>query len=441
MAIICTHLEEKDRHNVCVHLLEVTENYITCYRFYTGKGTEFVLVCAECKETPETIEAHSLCSDCFTDVQDDLVGIVGKPENVSRASNLVFRHSQHHIEGFNSESMVDIHPLPHVKYREWIALTHTNTIMRINFDTQEIERLCDIPQTSDGVNFTSLHLSPSSDVAVLYSRLGREGVVLELASGKVLMNLQRNVYHSNVTPFPVAFFEWEGRLLLIHSTIWNRLDISDPRTGEELTARHLTSPKSGEPRPATYLDYFHAQLTVSPDQLWIADDGWVWHPFGIMATWSLAEWIQNPWTSENGKSNRRFCERAYFWSGPTCWVNERTLAIWGYGEDDELLIPAVRIFDVTSGEELGWFPGPEVERTEWYPKALHYRDTLVFDDYLFSISQQHGVQVWDLPTGARLLEDASFYPFRYHRGSKEFLTPLPNGDFQLSRLTEVTSFS
>lgn len=432
MTIQCTHpLELEDRREVCAHLLETPEGYITSYRYYTGQGVKFVLICEQCKENPDLIQVHSLCFDCSTEVQDDLVGVFGKPESASRDSDLVFLHQKYTIEDFTPEMVIDIHPLSQEKCREWIALTTFNTIVRVNFDEGTVQTLCNAPQENEETSFTDLHISPNGELAVLYSRLGTKGAVLDLNSGKVLIELQRDGYHSNISPLPIAFFEHRGRSLLIHGG-WNRLDISDPKTGELLTARHPTSYKRGEPRPETYLNYFHAELSISPDQQWIADDGWVLHPIGYVRSWSLDEWLRNPWASEKGDSIKSFCYRDYFWSGPTCWIDNRTLAIWGYGEHDILLIPAVRLFDVVSGEEQRWFAGPEVDKTD-RPRSMK-RDVLVFDTYLYAVSEAYGVQVWDIYEGERVHQDSSFYPVRYHHGTHEFLTLLPSGEFQCSWL-------
>lgn len=60
--------------------------------------------------------------------------------------------------------------------------------------------------------------------------------------------------------------------------------------------------------------------------------------------------------------------------------------------------------------------------------------SLVFDRYLFSLDKEEGTSVWDVATGERLLRDSLFCPLRYHRGTKVFLTVLPDGVFQISKL-------
>jgi hypothetical protein len=178
----------------------------------------------------------------------------------------------------------------------------------------------------------------------------------------------------------------------------------------------------GEKAPEHYLDYFHGQLTVSPEGEYVADNGWVWHPVGVVRTWSARRWLkENIWESEDGPTAKDLVWRAYFWQGPLCWIDNRRLAIWGYGDDDEWMLSAVRLFDVVSGAEIGWFPGPE--------------GRLVFDRYLFAFGTS-GVSVWNTGKGTCLLQDDSFAPAAYHPVTGEFLTILSDGSLQLSRLSD-----
>ena len=118
-----------------------------------------------------------------------------------------------------------------------------------------------------------------------------------------------------------------------------------------------------------------------------------------------------------GKS---LCWRSYYWDGPHCWLNDQLVAVWGYGQDDEWLIPAVCIFDVTTGKQVRWFPGP--------------KGTLVFDGFLFSFDDSEGTSVWDIVTGERLLYDPTLLPLGYHPRSKTFLSIRESGRARISRL-------
>ena len=124
----------------------------------------------------------------------------------------------------------------------------------------------------------------------------------------------------------------------------------------------------------------------------------------------------------DGPSLRTLCQRDYFWGRPLCWLDDLTLAIWGYGEDDDFIIPAVRVFDVATGKESRWFAGPDGE--------------LAFDTYLFAFSEEHGTTVWETKTGERLHLEPGLKPECYHPGAKVFISLLPDGRFQVSRLMQ-----
>ena len=236
------------------------------------------------------------------------------------------------------------------------------------------------------------------------------------------MQLDRKNYHVDVCDFPIAFIEQNNRTLLIHATNWNRLDISDPETRQLLTDRIPTSYKKGETQPEHYLDYFHCELTVSPDQQWIADNGWVWHPVGAVRTWNIDRWMgENVWESEDGPTVKTLLWRSYYWDGPICWVGNNRLAVWGIGEDDYALIPAIRIFNVVDGTEL--------------PPIFGLKGELIFDKYLFAISKEIGTTVWDVSTGERLHSDQNFHPKAYHPRSKQFLTSIEENRVVISHLT------
>jgi len=65
-------------------------------------------------------------------------------------------------------------------------------------------------------------------------RYGVNASVVNIASGQVL-NLKRKYYHCDVSSYSIGFVERDGRMLLIHQTEWNRLDMTNFETGELLT--------------------------------------------------------------------------------------------------------------------------------------------------------------------------------------------------------------
>jgi hypothetical protein len=203
-------------------------------------------------------------------------------------------------------------------------------------------------------------------------------------------------------PFSIAFAENELRTLIIHRTEWNRLDISDAATGDLLTSRDPTSFGRGEQRPDHYLDYFHGALSVSPDGRWIADDGWVWHPMGLLRAWDLRRWMAgNPWESEDGPSLRALGLRLD-WDLPMCWISENLIAVSGIGDEEAVPRPGVRVFDVTTGADVSAFPLPE------HPASLFCDGSRIFAAGPASLG------IWDPATGERTGTVLGFSPSVHH---------------------------
>ncbi|MBX3159903.1 MAG: hypothetical protein KF773_28295 [Deltaproteobacteria bacterium] len=295
----------------------------------------------------------------------------------------------------------------------WIALTHDGELLRLDLDRRTVAPLARISpalleRTDDRPDPLRLHVARDARLAAVVQRRGRGGAVVDLETGRTTMELSRGDYHEEHCEYPCAFVQRAGRTLLVHGTDWNRLDVSDARTGELLTVRESPVYARDE-RPAHYLDYFHCGLLVSPDQRSICEHGWVWHPYGVVIAWSLDAWLDtNVWESEDGPTRRSLAAAAYFWDGPMCWLDGTRLATWGLGEDDPLL-PAIRVFDVPSEREIDWFPGPPA-------------GDLVFDGgVLVSLAGDAGTTAWDVDRGTRLLHDAHPAATRFHPTAKTFV--------------------
>jgi hypothetical protein len=129
------------------------------------------------------------------------------------------------------------------------------------------------------------------------------------------------------------------------------------------------------------------------------------------------------------------------WDGPLCWIDATTLAVWGEGRDDEQMLPAVRLFDVATGNSLDWFPEPDVAPHRVWPPRSGQPGWIVYHRYLFAISPQHGTGVWDSVSGERLLHNAAFVPLRYHRGAAQFLTLQHDGSISITHLVDGTEMA
>lgn len=394
---------------------------------FTGTGSEYELLCTACKgaspaeisanlrEAPEADVRRMEKDGCWE-------GILGQPEVRVRDSDLTFEHELVTLPGLDGLRILVVRPVDSVPDL-WLALSSDWRLVRIDFASGTVRIGPPLPlgkiETDKPV---ALHVSRRGDFAAIVNTYGRHGVVVN-ASGQVTLHLDRGDYHEDVSSYSVAFVEWRGQTRVVHATDWNRLDVSTAESGELLTERSPTSYQQGEKRPEHDLDYFHCQLLISPDQQFVADSGWVWHPVGVISSWNVQSWLDgNVWESEDGPSKRSLAWRSYHWDGPMCWIDDRHLAIWGYGEDDEWLIPAACLFDVTTGEQTRWFPGP--------------KGSMVFDAFLFTWDQE-GTAVWDVATGERVAQDRGLCPAGYHPQSRRFLTALDEGRFRLSWLVDT----
>ena len=398
-------------------------------RQFTGTGVAFDLLCPTCaRDSCDPL--RSVCAACFQTALDEgsWGGVAGTPEVRERPTGLAFEHETVgplHL----ADPLLDFRPLARLDRQLWVAVDRAGQLLRLDLDGASVStlaRLGDVPVDLDEP--VALHLSADGRFAAVVNTRGRHGAVVDLEAGAVTMRLDRGDYRVEHSNFPAAFAEVDGRTVVIHGTAWNRLDLSDPRTGELLTAREHAPPQKEGDRPEHYLDYFHGGLVVSPNGRFVADNGWVWSPTGAVIAWDLHRWLRdNPWESEDGPSRRPLCWRDYFWDGPLCWVGNDRLAVWGYGTDDEWLVPAVRVFDAASGRETHWFAGP------W--------GQMVFDGELICVDLVEGTSVWDVDTGERLMRDAAFCPQWYHPGAKTFLAPLPGGHFRLTRMRRPKGFT
>lgn len=425
--LTCPHEGATAERGVCEHLAK--DDTLDYYQKFTGRGSQYDLVCGECGRLAAEVAVplRRVCLACFTGLEEGLSvfgcsGILGRPVPLERPTGLAFSHETS-VVGLPAEDVIAaLQPCGLGSQAEGIALARNGSLFRIDFASGSAEFITRITGSQlDWDKEVSLHVTEDGRLAAIANTYEQHGVVVDLVTGRVTMALQRDDYCIHVSRFPISFVSEGGRTLLVHGTAWNRLDVSDPRTGELLTERGPTSYDRGEERPPHYLDYFHSGLLASPNYEWIADNGWVWHPVGGVRTWNLKEWLgRNVWEAEDGASVRTLCWRSYLWDKPLCWLDDQTLAVWGFGSDDDFMLPAIRIFDAATGKESHWFAGPEGE--------------LTFDAFLFASGSEQGTSVWDVKTGERLCLAPDFTPSCYHRSSKTFITLLPGGPFRLSRL-------
>lgn len=199
----------------------------------------------------------------------------------------------------------------------------------------------------------------------------------------------------------------QGGDVLVHRTAWNRLDVSDPATGELLTPRGPTSWEAGEPRPENYHQLYGGRLHLSPDGLHLLNDGWVWQPIGIIQAWSLERWLtENVWESEDGQSGT-FVDAREDWDYPMCWIGSRHIAIETVVLPDSSGGAGAIILDVLAPSTRAHrrpVRAKEVRRLTG-PSGRFFSD----GRRLFTAAAD-GLSIWDVRTGALLDDVADFRP-------------------------------
>jgi hypothetical protein len=172
-----------------------------------------------------------------------------------------------------------------------------------------------------------LKLRSFRDYVAIVQDYGQHGTVFDLSDPSYSKELGRQSYHPDVCKFPVALFDRHGETWLIHATDWNRLDITRME-GDELLTNRVVSYETDE----NYFDYFHCGISVAPDGKSFVSNGWHWHPYGQITSYSVDGFLK-----DFEKSHIDLCltdaedpEDAEFelgWDRPLCWIDNKTLGI------------------------------------------------------------------------------------------------------------------
>jgi len=326
--------------------------------------------------------------------------------------NVVFKPELRSIKLLESEDILDIQPITKEKYT-YLALTNSGKIIELNTKHETINILFSI--TDGKVEFdkdVSILISSNRNIIAVFNTFGRFGLVIDLQVKNILMKFSRDDYYYDLTIFPINFFMHDNRVLLMHGTKWNRLDVTDPLTGEFLTSR--VDPKLSQEH---YLEFFHGQLLVSPDGEWVVDNGWVWHPLGSVTSWNIKQWLtKNKWESEDGESKKELWWGKEDWNDPICWISNIKIGIIGrfdidlFDEEEIVNLPkglVFRIIDVRDGSMI-----------QEFNICL---GKIFFDTYLYCSTKDSGLKVYDILNGKMIFEEKTIKPRIYHSRSKEFV--------------------
>lgn len=107
---------------------------------------------------------------------------------------------------------------------------------------------------------------------VVYEKLGTKGVLLK--NGDVLREINRSYYFADVTEYPIAFININGKCAIVHCPDeYYKIEIDDADTGTRLT----DTLNREEP-----VDCFQSRFRVNPSHTKLLTSGWVWHPMDIV---------------------------------------------------------------------------------------------------------------------------------------------------------------
>ncbi len=309
-------------------------------------------------------------------------------------------------------------------YGNLLLLTNDGALHGLDCDTGErillsTVALPELANLDDNAYFGNetirLHASSDGAFAAIVVDQGQFGLVVEVRTGRVTMQLNGGDYCQNTVPFSACFLKFEGRNVFVHRTAWNRLDAADAATGASLTARDIGPDEQGG-EIAHDLDYFHGQLRPSPDGSRVFDDGWVWQPVAVPRTWSVTDWLgSNPWESEDGKSLVDLPMRDN-WTTPACWVGDRHIATWGIADWDAEEFeevrqgPGIRIFDATTEKQS------PAGRWPMALDAANIQD-LFSDGQLVIVAASTGTTIWDIKSRSQVA-DLPGFTARLHDGKR-----------------------
>ena len=412
----CTHDGASTQSPVCEHLQAATGERMPFHRWYLGTGMDAELLCPTCvaqRADGHDVEIKHICDECSDGVikiWGDEQPHLGEPEVLNRSQAVDARLVPAELAVDVIVDIVIARDIPTVTF----VLTSEGQIIRLDHSNnsalaQGAVSLTRAPQPDGArrpVRKPKLHISANGKYAAVVTDFGQSGSVIDLEQQRITMKLDGDQQHIDSVPFSLAFSEHGGDTVIVHRTSWNRLDVSNPATGELLTERTVPPFVEGDEQWKK-LDYFHGALFVSPDGNNLLNDGWNWEPVGRPVVWNVLTWLRdNEWESEHGRTRRTIPHQNHYWNQGFCWIDNRHVAVEGIGHPDDEMINGVRIFDITPTDadtelarEVNVFAGPS---------GRLFAD----GDLLFS-SDAEGLGIWSISEGALTGRISAFDPIAH----------------------------
>ena len=210
--------------------------------------------------------------------------------------------------------------------RQTFFLTNKNRLFKFDLLTKTQRLLKTLPEHLELDQPIDIHIYENFVVAV--NRRNTNGWVVNVEDSNWELKLTRGDYHVGHCTFAIGFFKRDESVHLIHTTDWNRLDITDLESKKCITEREIKySPNSEE--CINYLDYFHSSLITSPDESKFIVNGWIWSPYDVLFLWTIEDFLER---FEPSFSRLKTLETTgYNWDRPVCFLDNETIA-WAYNE-------------------------------------------------------------------------------------------------------------
>lgn len=220
---------------------------------------------------------------------------------------------------------------------EFLLVEDNRTVSIFNPEAETVEPVSTLPPD---INLGNLEIYSFKTYVALVDNKGTAGIVWNLEDSQYQKDLVRGDYQVEHCSFPIAFYEKDNQTFLIHGTDWNRLDITCLETDELLTDRRIDQDSE-----LNYLDYFHSQLAVSPDNKYFISNGWYWQPYDVITIYTIADFL-HLYELEHREVSLDGRDAGYLWDRPLAWVDPETFAIgWNQQEvDDDEEFPSELLF-------------------------------------------------------------------------------------------------
>jgi hypothetical protein len=410
---------------MCKHVSAADPEPLDIVRWYSGHGLQSELLCSACsieREQGEPFAPTWLCEACYNEQLSEFnppMRVRGQPEVLKRSEPMASELTRDTLPKALG-AVIDFAPIVEGAHSVWLLLAEDGTLAQFDAATGRYDDLIasKLAREADRKPWRRalkrrLHASQDGAFAAVVNDYGRYGEVLDLRAARVTMQLDGGDYYCNTVPFSIAFAKRDGRTVIIHRIDWNRLQMSDPATGESLAAGDSAQGLQA-PAPASRgLDYFHGALHISPSCERIAYDGWQWHPVGVPTTGSLEHFVRdNSHEPENRASMVDLCVTEYYWDRAMVWLDNQRIAIEGIGDDQNEILAGARIFDTTQRSPSG----PRAKEIKAFagPSGAFFSD----GRWLYAANDA-GLTRWDPSTGEQTGQLDGFVPTRWHPGARE----------------------